>query len=920
LEELESIKWSILGLSEVRRPGEEIIELPNGHLLYHNSGVAGQSGVGFVIHKSLKNSVSEFNTVSDRIAEMWIELNKTRVQIIQIYTPTSSHSDEEMDTFYNQLRSRLTNSWNHVTIVMGDFNGKVGTPFPPNNIVGKFGLGTTNRNGELLIEFASSNQLAITNTFFQKRPARKWTWMGPNNAVKNEIDYILCNRTYMFQDVEVVSQFNTGSDHRLLRGKITISGRQERKKLFKKPKQPVRQLQCDDHTFELLLKNRFELLTESEDINKVASNVAQTFFITANEHKVSPTKRKDKISHNTRKLLRQRRRQKRTKRNLLEYAQLCKSIRVNMKNDIRKFNTTMIKETIENNKSINRLFQTNANKKQILSLKKADGSVTRNRHEIVDRAKEFYDQLYKSNDVNLLAGSGSTCATTITPDEIRKALSTMPNGKAPGADSITSELLKKGGKTACKVLAHLFTLCINQKKIPEDWNCGDIILLHKKGDIEDLKNYRPITLMSVFYKLFTKVLCNRTEKCLDEHQPPDQAGFRKGYGTMDHLFAVNQLIQKCQEFQQPLSMAFIDYEKAFDSIKTSSMIRAISTQGVDESIVQTLNSIYQTATARIRLHETSDPFPIQKGVRQGDTISPKLFTATLEDAFGKINWDNLGISLNGHHLTNLRYADDVVEFAQNIPNLETAILRSDKCTKEVGLKMNIKKCVTMCNDFCTKHPVIIEGQEIPNVEKFIYLGQEINTKGDFSGEISRRIQLSWAAFNKFKGIFTSKIPLCLKRKLYNQCILPVMTYGCQTWVLTQAQLNRLQVTQRKMERIMLGITLMDKVNNSIIRAKTRLTDVAVFCKKIKWNFAGKIARHNNRWTKIFDWIPDGKRKRGRPRARWEDEIIKIAGPNWSIKAQDGQTWNTLGETFIQQWIDNTDPVFFRPTLTTVECD
>jgi hypothetical protein len=306
------------------------------------------------------------------------------------------------------------------------------------------------------------------------------------------------------------------------------------------------------------------------------------------------------------------------------------------------------------------------------------------------------------------------------------------------------------------------------------------------------------------------------------------------------------------------------------------------------------------------LHETSDPFRIEKGVRQGDTISPKLFTATLEEAFRKIDWTGFGISINNGPLTNLRYADDVAIIGKNGSDVQAAVTKVNEETQQVGLKMNIGKCAVMFNEFCSKRPVEIEGETIKEVDKFVYLGQEINAKGDFNGEISRRIQLSWAAFNKFRNLFISRLPLCLKKKLFNQCILPVMTYGCQTWVLTKAQLRRLQVTQRKMERLMLGVTLLDKIRNSSIRKKTKITDVAVYCKALKWDFAWKVANSDEKWAAdILNWKPDGKRGRGRPRPRWEDEIVKAAGENWKQLAEDKIAWNKVGVTFIQQWIDNT---------------
>jgi hypothetical protein len=85
------------------------------------------------------------------------------------------------------------------------------------------------------------------------------------------------------------------------------------------------------------------------------------------------------------------------------------------------------------------------------------------------------------------------------------------------------------------------TRCLEERRIPKTWNEGEIILLHKKGDTKDLKNYRPITLMSTFYKLFTRILGNRVEQTLDENQPREQAGFRRRFGTLDHLFTINQV-------------------------------------------------------------------------------------------------------------------------------------------------------------------------------------------------------------------------------------------------------------------------------------------------------------------------------------------------------------------------------------------
>ena len=91
------------------------------------------------------------------------------------------------------------------------------------------------------------------------------------------------------------------------------------------------------------------------------------------------------------------------------------------------------------------------------------------------------------------------------------------------------------------------------------------------------------------------------------------------------------------------------------------------------------------------LHGESNEIPIRKGVRQGDTISPKLFTATLEDLFRNFDWSNRGVSINGNKLSNLRFADDVTIIAQDLEELEIGLNELSVASMQHGLKINMAK-------------------------------------------------------------------------------------------------------------------------------------------------------------------------------------------------------------------------------------
>ncbi|KAE9418621.1 hypothetical protein Angca_008018, partial [Angiostrongylus cantonensis] len=149
-----------------------------------------------------------------------------------------------------------------------------------------------------------------------------------------------------------------------------------------------------------------------------------------------------------------------------------------------------------------------------------------------------------------------------------------------------------------------------------------------KGDGKDLRNYRPICLLSVLYKLFTRIVLSRISRTLDKAPPVEQAGFRKGFCCMGHI--QTRVIEVCGEYHLPLVLTFVDYEKAFDNVETNAILSALVDQGVGPSHIRTLSDCYWNCTTKIQLFHRPLTTPIGKGVRQGHTISPKVFSAALQ--------------------------------------------------------------------------------------------------------------------------------------------------------------------------------------------------------------------------------------------------------------------------------------------------
>lgn len=151
-----------------------------------------------------------------------------------------------------------------------------------------------------------------------------------------------------------------------------------------------------------------------------------------------------------------------------------------------------------------------------------------------------------------------------------------------------------------------------------------------------------------------------------------------------------------------------------------------------------------------------------------------------------MKWENKGITIDGEKLNHLRFADDIVLITNNYKEAGDMLRELQQATQKVGLKINYSKTKMMTN-LVFSEPMKLENMEVEAVEKYTSLGHEVRISRDNQTcELSRRISLGWAAYGKLRDIFGADIPISLKRKTFNQCVLPVLTYGAETLTLTKA--------------------------------------------------------------------------------------------------------------------------------------
>lgn len=201
------------------------------------------------------------------------------------------------------------------------------------------------------------------------------------------------------------------------------------------------------------------------------------------------------------------------------------------------------------------------------------------------------------------------------------------------------------------------------------------------------------------------------------------------------------IIEKTIEYNRPLVLIFVDFQKAFDTIETNSILAALNQSRIDYRYTRLIHNIYKESMAYIKLHRDTDSFPLQRGVRQGDTLSPKLFSAVLEYAFKTLNLSDKGVNIDGVKLNNLRFADDIVIISDNLKEAQEMINELSLATQKVGLNINKQKTKVMTNLIIGGNTTI-DNETLKEVREYKYLGHELRiTRDNQTYELQRRISL-----------------------------------------------------------------------------------------------------------------------------------------------------------------------------------
>ena len=222
----------------------------------------------------------------------------------------------------------------------------------------------------------------------------------------------------------------------------------------------------------------------------------------------------------------------------------------------------------------------------------------------------------------------------ITSDEILFCIRQLNNGKASGIDKIVNEHIKSTSDVFLSIYVKLFNQILDTGHFPNQWSTGRIHPIYKnKGERENPANCRPITILGCLGKLFTSVLNERLNNCLEAFLlNENQAGFRKQFSTLDHIFSLHALIEILKASKQKLFCCFIDFSSAFDCVWRTGLWHKLLQHSVSGKIFNVIINMCENIKSCVSvMGRESAFFSSFSGVRQGENLSLVLFSLYLTD-------------------------------------------------------------------------------------------------------------------------------------------------------------------------------------------------------------------------------------------------------------------------------------------------
>ena len=769
-----------------------------GGPMFCSHGNSNSKGAAILLRKNLGATVLEEDSDKDgRIVWIKIKYKDASLALCSIYAP---NDEKGQISFFNKLKQFLEKKQERgtYTILGGDFNC-VRNPEKDRNGKGE----TSQRTKVNAVIDAILADCDLVDSYRVKYPwSREYTWIGPNSKSRLDMIFIPASFAQMTKLAKITH--GVGSDHCAY-----IIGLEGEKFIKRGPgvwrlNTQILEERDYENVVKTSIREAIELAGEDaderhlwEDIKMFLEHNTQVYCKkrakNRRELEDKLTKRLNKLEQTLHHLKTEEVQEYYELKKQLEQIYDQKAEAAILRSKVR-WNAQGEKGT----KYFFGLEKRNFTNQCIYQIQKEDGEIITNHEEIQKEINRHYEQLYSAPTTELeeselqefLSDPDIPCLTKeqaaelerpITPEEIKAAVFAMSNQKAPGLDGIPVEFYKKFWHLIGQHLVGAVLQVFDLEGLGSSQRRGIIRLLPKPGrNLLSLKNWRCIVMLNVDYKVCSSVLNNRLKKIIPDLISSEQTGFIKGRYIGQNIRIMLELAEHLKVKNKDGILISLDITAAFDTVRHDYLVDVLERFGLPEQFIQWIRVLYTAPHSQvINNGYTTHGFLHERGVRQGDVLSPTLFLLAAEILAIAIKKHEKikGIDVNGKTLKTSQYADDTTLFLSDEDSILALKELLEKFGRISGLIVNQTK--TQCTGLGAKasENKIVHGFKIaPNPVKVLGIWfahdtkvmQDLNVGGKF--EKMKNILNSWHA----RGLTIQGRILVLKALGLSQLIYALM--------------------------------------------------------------------------------------------------------------------------------------------------
>jgi hypothetical protein len=433
------------------------------------------------------------------------------------------------------------------------------------------------------------------------------------------------------------------------------------------------------------------------------------------------------------------------------------------------------------------------------------------------------------------------CSETITREELEQAISKSKNGKKPGYDSVVSEALINLTQTATSALLVIMKRMWVHKFTPKAWKIALIKLHHKDGPRDNILNYRPITLLTAIFKIWERILEQRTRKITETLFPNTlQMGSQKKNSAHAATMVTKGLHLLAREQGHDIFSASVDMNKAYNRVNRSKLWSILKRMGITGTLLSNIMATYTKAEDKIMIGATiSQPFHLEAGLRQGSILSPLLYILYTSNLLENLEKTNTGIKIktpNDHKfIPAIMFVDDLETYATSMTDLITQLITiNDFVTYSDSIINHKKSSISSTIDFTElEQELVSKGIPYKGKKQSVHLGCAVNlgnvnntNQMQRSPDVNRRIAIANSTLTTMihNGLREGAIQISPAIHIVESVLLHQLLHGLTHATLTKADRTALDGIMAKAARSIFGMD-----NKQLIPDKWILRDTGMSC-------------------------------------------------------------------------------------------